>query len=140
MRDKKKDPTALWLVPMVILMLIGMLAGSCRSIQYVPVETVKYEYITRDSIQLDSVYVKDSILIRQKSDTVFLDKYRYVYKYKYIDKVDTVLRVDSVAVPYPVEKKLTKWQQMKMDFGAMATGILALLLGITVFYIFVKSK
>lgn len=140
MRDKKKDSTALWLVPMVILMLTGMLAGSCRSIQYVPVETVKYEYITRDSIQLDSVYVKDSILIRQKSDTVFLDKYRYVYKYKYIDKVDTVLRVDSVAVPYPVEKKLTRWQQMKMDFGAMATGILALLLGITVFYIFVKSK
>lgn len=140
MRDKKKDHTALWLVPMVILMLIGMLAGSCRSIQYVPVETVKYEYITRDSIQLDSVYVKDSILIRQKSDTVFLDKYRYVYKYKYIDKVDTVLRVDSVAVPYPVEKKLTRWQQMKMDFGATATGILALLLGITVFYIFVKSK
>jgi hypothetical protein len=106
----------------------------------VPVETVKYEYITRDSIQLDSVYVKDSILIRQNSDTVFLDKYRYVYKYKYIDKIDTVLRVDSVAVPYPVEKKLTRWQQMKMDFGAMATGILALLLGITVFYIFVKSK
>lgn len=140
MRDKKKDHTALWLVPMVILMLIGMLAGSCRSIQYVPVETVKYEYITRDSIQLDSVYVKDSILIRQKSDTVFLDKYRYVYKYKYIDKVDTVLRIDSVAVPYPVEKKLTRWQQMKMDFGATATGILALLLGITVFYIFVKSK
>ena len=140
MRDKKKDSTTLWLVPMAILMLVGMLAGSCRSIQYVPVETVKYEYITRDSIQLDSVYVKDSILIRQKSDTVFLDKYRYVYKYKYIDKVDTVLRVDSVAVPYPVEKKLTRWQQMKMDFGAMATGILALLLGITVFYIFVKSK
>lgn len=140
MRDKKKDSTALWLVPMAILMLVGMLAESCRSIQYVPVETVKYEYITRDSIQLDSVYVKDSILIRQKSDTVFLDKYRYVYKYKYIDKVDTVLRVDSVAVPYPVEKKLTRWQQMKMDFGAMATGILALLLGITVFYIFVKSK
>lgn len=140
MRDKKKDSTAIWLVPMAILMLVGMLAESCRSIQYVPVETVKYEYITRDSIQLDSVYVKDSILIRQKSDTVFLDKYRYIYKYKYIDKVDTVLRVDSVAVPYPVEKKLTRWQQMKMDFGAMATGILALLLGITVFYIFVKSK
>jgi hypothetical protein len=140
MRNKRKDSTALWLVPMVMLMFIGMLAGSCRSIQYVPVETVKYEYITRDSIQLDSVYVKDSILIRQKSDTVFLDKYRYVYKYKYIDKIDTVLRVDSVAVPYPVEKKLTRWQQMKMDFGAMATGILALLLGITVFYIFVKSK
>jgi hypothetical protein len=125
---------------MVMRMFIGMLAGSCRSIQYVPVETVKYEYITRDSIQLDSVYVKDSILIRQNSDTVFLDKYRYVYKYKYIDKVDTVLRVDSVEVPYPVEKKLTRWQQIKMDFGAVAAGILALLLGITVFYIFIKSK
>lgn len=139
MRDKK-DYTTPWLVPMVILMFIGMLAGGCRSIQYVPVETVKYEYITRDSIRMDSIHVRDSVYIREKGDTVFKDKFRDIYHYKYITKTDTVIRTDSIPVPYPVEKQLSRWEKMKLDFGGMATGILALLLGITVFYIFVKNK
>jgi hypothetical protein len=30
-------------------------------------------------------------------------------------------------VPYPVEKKLTRWQQLKMDLGGIAFGILAVI-------------
>ncbi len=28
---------------------------------------------------------------------------------------DTIIKTDSIRVPYPVEKKLTKWQQLKID-------------------------
>lgn len=28
---------------------------------------------------------------------------------------DTIIKTDSIRVPYPVEKKLTKWQQVKKD-------------------------
>lgn len=31
-------------------------------------------------------------------------------------------KTDSVQVPYPVEKELSKWEQTKMDFGGMAIG------------------
>lgn len=34
---------------------------------------------------------------------------------------------DSIRVPYPVEKQLTKWQQWKMDLGGWAMGVLAVL-------------
>ena len=30
---------------------------------------------------------------------------------------DTIIKTDSIRVPYPVEKKLTKWQQLKIGAG-----------------------
>lgn len=37
------------------------------------------------------------------------------------------VKADSVPVPYPVERPLTKWEQTKMDFGGMAiVGLVAL--------------
>lgn len=37
------------------------------------------------------------------------------------------VKTDSVPVPYPVEKKLTKWQQIKVNYGGKALGALALM-------------
>ena len=43
------------------------------------------------------------------------------------------MKSDSIRVPYPVEKKLSKWQQFRLDFGGWAMGVLAL--GIVFFFI-----
>lgn len=32
------------------------------------------------------------------------------------------VRVDSIPVPYPVEKKLTRWEQFTLNYGAVAFG------------------
>lgn len=32
------------------------------------------------------------------------------------------MRTDSIQVPYPVEKQLTKWQKMKIELGGWAFG------------------
>lgn len=45
----------------IILLMLAICLTSCRSIKYVPVETVKTEYKTRDSIRFDSIYEHDSI-------------------------------------------------------------------------------
>jgi len=45
---------------------------------------------------------------------------RFVNVYK--TKTDTVIQRDSIRVPYPVEKPLSKWEQAKMDFGGIAIG------------------
>ena len=37
-------------------------------------------------------------------------------------KVDTIMQRDSIPMPYPVEKQLSKWEQAKMDYGGMAIG------------------
>lgn len=96
----------------------------CRSIQYVPVETVKVEY--KDRLKIDSIIKYDSIFYNRyiKGDTVFLIK----EKYRYLDKIkivrDSVFRADSISVPYPVEKQLSNWQKVKMDFGGVSIGVL----------------
>lgn len=107
----------------IILLMLAICLTSCRSIKYVPVETVKTEYKTRDSIRFDSIYEHDSIFLFVKGDTVYKEKYRYKYRYLTINKTDTVMLTDSVQIPYPVEKQLTRWQQMKIELGGWAFGI-----------------
>lgn len=110
-----------------IFLMSGICFTSCRSIKYVPVETVKTEYKTRDSIRFDSIYEHDSIFLFVKGDTVYKEKYRYKYRYLTINKTDTVMKTDSVQIPYPVEKQLTRWQQMKIELGGWAVGVIVIL-------------
>ena len=47
----------------IIIILIALSIFSCRSIQYVPVETVKTEKEYIDKIKRDSIYVRDSVFV-----------------------------------------------------------------------------
>lgn len=107
------------LYTLMILLILGSLLNSCRT-QYIPVETVRTEFRTRDSIRYDSIYHHDSVFVRMTGDTVYLYKYKYLYKYQYVNKIDTLMQTDSIQVPYPVEKQLSKWQRFKLDFGGIA--------------------
>lgn len=111
----------------IILLMLVICLTSCRNIKYVPVETVKTEYKTRDSIRFDSIYEHDSIFLFVKGDTVYKEKYRYKYRYLTINKTDTVMLTDSVQIPYPVEKQLTRWQRMKIELGGWAVGVIVIL-------------
>ncbi|WP_234367677.1 hypothetical protein [Parabacteroides pacaensis] len=61
--------------------------------------------------------------MREKGDTVFIDRWRYLYKDRLV--TDTLLVNDTIRVPYPVEKELTRWQKTKMDVGGWAIGMLS---------------
>ena len=112
-----------WIIYIFTLLILSMCLVSCRT-QYVPVETVRTEYKTRDSIRFDSIYNQDSIYILVKGDTVYKYKYKYLYKYQYLNRTDTVIKTDSVQVPYPVEKQLNRWQSIKMELGGWAFGLI----------------
>lgn len=111
----------------VVLLVSAMCFTGCRTTQYVPVETIKTEYKTRDSIRIDSVYRRDSIYVIDRGDTVYTYKDRYLYKYLYLNRIDTVIRTDSIQIPYPVEKALTRWQKAKIELGGWAFGVLIML-------------
>lgn len=110
---------------LVVLIILGGLS-SCRT-QYIPVETIKTEYRTRDSIRHDSIYQQDSVYVTVKGDTVYEYKYKYLYKYQYINRTDTLMKTDSIQIPYPVEKQLSKWQSFKLDFGGVAMLVLIMI-------------
>lgn len=117
------------LVYFVFIILLTSAICSCSRVQYVPVETVRTDSLYFNTVSTDSVYVMDSVLV-VKGDTVTEYRYRYIYKYK--DRTDTVYinRTDSVRVPYPVERKLSLWQRVKVGLGgyAMAAVIITVLI------------
>lgn len=118
----------IYLLGMVLAML--SLTG-CKTVKFVPVPEYHTLYKTRvDTVQrLDSVYFRDSVFMAAKGDTVYLTKthWRERFRNVYHVKADTIMQLDSIRVPYPVEKPLTKWQRWKMDLGGWAMGVAAVL-------------
>lgn len=113
------------LAPFMCIILLTLAICSCRSVKYVPVESIQYDSVYLNKIVKDSIYIKDSVLV-VKGDTITEYRYKYIYQYK--DRTDTlyITKADSVQVPYPVEKELTKWQQFKVDFGGWAVSIVVI--------------
>lgn len=112
------------------LLSVCLMIVSCRSVKYVPVETVKTDSVYVNKVQRDSIRLQDSIFVFVKGDTVRIEKYKYLYRDRAV--VDTVYKVqcDTIRVPYPVEKPLTRWQQWKIELGgfAMAAIVITVLL------------
>lgn len=104
----------------IIIILLTSAICSCRSVKYVPVEVIKTDTTYINKVQRDSIYQLDSVYIKDKGDTVLITKTRYLYRDKLIRDTVYMSRIDSVQVPYPIEKELTRWQQFRLDVGGWA--------------------
>ena len=129
------------IIGLAVCLLLALLFASCTTTKYIPVETVRTEYktVTDSFIQKDSIFVKDSVLIESKGDTVWYQKWhtKYIDRWHEVVRIDSFVKRDSIQVPYPVEKKLTKWQQVKIDYGGEAI-ILAIVVIFIVIWLIVK--
>lgn len=105
-----------------LIVFIIFMTCACRT-EYIPIETVRTDSIFLAKLQKDSIYIKDSVFVRQGNDTVWKEKYKQIYKY--VLQRDTVFisRIDSVQVPVPVEKKIGFWEQKKQEAGLIIIGM-----------------
>lgn len=105
-----------WVVYIALIILLGILT-SCRT-QYVSApEYHSVEVHHHDTLQrTDSVYERDSIYICTRGDTVFSERFSIRYRDRIVERMTyrDSLRVDSVRVPYPVERPLTFWQRTEI--------------------------
>ena len=112
------------LVGMVLLLLLAMLT-SCKT-RYVTVPEYHKEYINRTDtfLRSDTLFRLDSVVVRMQGDTTVIEKIRWQNRFVNVYKIktDTIMKSDSIRVPYPVERKLSKWQQLRLDFGGWAMG------------------
>ena len=121
-----------------LLVLILALSGCTRTV-YMPAEsTATRTYTVRVLTQrVDSVVMRDSVAVYINGDTVRITQYRDRYRDRL--RVDTLYRsvTDTlrVSVPYPVERQLTRWERLKMDFGGIALGVAAVALCIAVLWL-----
>ena len=131
------------LAGIILLAILSLLFSGCKSIQYVPVERVVTEYKTNtvhDSVYLE-VLKHDSVIVEKLGDTVVISKWHTLYKdkLKEVIRIDTLIKIDSVQVPYPVERKLTKWEQTKMNVGGVSIGICIAFVAIMIIVFLVKA-
>lgn len=116
-----------WLFWLLALTLLGMLT-SCKTKYVVVPEWHEVIVNKHDTLMTrDSIYERDSIYIIKSGDTVTTYRIKYVYMDRWRDRVvyRDSLRVDSVRVPYPVEKKLGLWDRTVL---AVAKPIIALVI------------
>lgn len=112
----------------LIFAVIATMLLSCKSVKYIPIETTKIEY--RDKFFRDSIFRYDSVFVRDKGDTLILERYKYLYKNRIVK--DSVFINDTIRVPYPVEvvkqvkAPLTSWQSFQIWCGRLALVILLL--------------
>lgn len=102
---------------------------SCTRTEYVTLPPeIHTQYVSVKDTVRDSIYHDVFHEIITKGDTVFDTKTEMVYVDRWRNHTDTIIKNDSVPVPYPVEKKLTKWQQTSIDwFGKLMMIAIALL-------------
>ena len=119
---------------MIALILLLAFTGCSPKVVTVT-ERHDYYHNHTDSVrQVDSVFTERQTVIMQV-DSAMMAEYgiqlrsnerAWLVKVNELEKkfkelatksTDTVIKVDSIPVPYPVERKLTKWQQLKLDIG-----------------------
>ena len=113
----------------IAIVAVLLLAGCSPRI----VEHIRYQRDTTyiDKVQIDSIYKRDSLYIKEKGDTVYIYKERIKEKYKFVHDTVRLVRVDSVAVErikeVKVEKPLSWWQKSKMAAFPWLLGAVVLL-------------
>ncbi|WP_157757375.1 hypothetical protein [Hoylesella timonensis] len=140
---------------MLSIFLATISLYGCKTVRLVPVPEYHTLYKTRvDTVQRwDSVRDVQWMTVREVDSTqlaalglqihglknaLLIERNKLLQKIsnEKTHKVDTVMQRDSIPVPYPVEKPLTKWQLWKMDMGGWAMGVAVLLVILLVVRLF----
>ena len=120
---------------MISRLLITFIAGlslfGCKPCKVAQRETVIKDSLYITQRMIDRVLIRDSVFERQVHDTIY--RYRERETVRYLSLRDTLYieRRDSVTVPYPVERKLTKWEAARMLLG----DILLIIVNIGLIYV-----
>ena len=112
-------------------LIAAVLMCSCRSVETVVVTQHHTDTLMVMKHQRDSVWLHDSISVKEKGDTVTIEKWHTKYKVKEVHDTTYVAKVDSIPVPYEVIKEVPA-KLSKPQKGLMGIGLLSLM-GILIF-------
>lgn len=116
---------------LLIIFIAGLSLLSCKPYKVTQRETVIKDslYITQHMI--DRVLIRDSVYERHVHDTVYQYKERETVRYLSLRDTLYIEKRDSVSVPYPVERELTRCEATRMRLG----DILLIIVNIGLIYV-----
>lgn len=125
---------------LIFAVLAAVCLCCCSRTMYVPVESVRTEYRDRDveHLSIDSVHDMQFVFVKGDTVVALCEKER-IRRVEIHDTIKVIL-TDTIRVPYPVERKLSRWEQTKMDFGGAAIGALFAVLCAAVMWLIKKFR
>jgi hypothetical protein len=103
-----------------------LLLTGCTTTKYVPIETVRTDTMKVTKYERDSIYIHDSTTVREKGDTMLIEKWHTRWRDRWMHDTVYQSRVDSVPQPYPVTEYVER-KRSKIDWFFTITGIIALI-------------
>jgi hypothetical protein len=110
----------------VAAIFIALMLMGCTTTRYITTERVRTDTLMVAHIVTDSVYVErwDSVTIREKGDTVTIDRWHWRYRWRdrvshdtiYKSKTDTVTKT-VVKQGKPADTGLSWWQRLRIWLG-----------------------
>ena len=101
---RKARNTCLGIMLLTALLLILLALNSCATQN--PLISVPHNdsIVIRDRYVRDSIIVRDSIFVRLKNDTVFIDRWHNLWRDRTVATTDTVYKDKEVLVQLPPER------------------------------------
>ena len=159
-RDRVKEGQ-IWLLFIVVMWIVLQLCG-CKQVEYVPVKEVKTVELQQNGFlglkgfygveENTKVTIHDSIVVvvNQQGEEVGRKEYHeketdreYKEKYEELRMMYESLKsekTDTLQVPYPVEKKLSRWEQTCVNYGGEAIVICVVFLFVIIWIIYKRLK
>ena len=137
MTEKERIKTALtymvvYFIGFAIAVAVCALLSGCTTTQYVPVIEHRTDTLIHTVHHRDSIHITDSTVIREKGDTVFVDRWHTRWHDRTLHDTIYQARHDTIPQPYPVTKEvpapLTWWQQARIYLGDAVLVAIVLLL------------
>jgi hypothetical protein len=97
-------------IGMIVLgLLLCALLGSCTTTKYVEVPVVHNDTTIITKHQRDSIWVRDSVMVSEKGDTIRIEKWHTKYVEKQVHDTTYIAKVDTIREVFTneVEKPLT---------------------------------
>lgn len=124
-----------WLLIGVLVGLIIFFLSGCTTTEYVTVEKVRTDTVNHSKVLRDSVWLHDSVYVKEKGDTVTVERWHTEWRERLLFDTLLIATHDTIPQPYPVikvvEKNLSWWQRLRLYLGDV---VLVFLLVIAAYY------
>lgn len=110
----------------ILALLICALFGSCTTTKYVPVIEHKTDTVRQCLTLRDSIWLHDSISVKEKGDTVRIERWHTKYVEKQVHDTTYINKTDSIPVPYAVIKEVPR-QRSTLEWVLSIAGFLSTL-------------
>ena len=117
--------TLFFFVMVVVLCCIS----SCTTTKYVPVVEYHTDTLIQKMTQRDSIYLHDSTIVREKGDTVLIERWHTQYRDRWNHDSIYIANHDTIPQPYPVTEYVER-KRSWVDWLFIVIGVVTLFGGI----------